>query len=133
MFGLQPFNLKQEPVLTDASSGSALVQHGHIHQSASHQETPSLELDKLLFQTQFTPDTNTTKSSNQNPVSIAHTVNPNARYCNLNSVASMNVPVSNFENNPLETLSSGMGSIYLRDVNSSKRRFLILEKLIRIR
>lgn len=108
MFGLQPFNLKHEPSLTNMSS----LPQGPVHQSANHQETPSMEFDKLLFQTQFTPD-NTNKSSNHNPVSIAETINPNARYCNLNSVSNMNVPVSSshFQNNPLETLDSGIGSI----------------------
>lgn len=106
MFGLQPFNLKHEPSLTNMSSASSLPQ-GSVHQSANHQETPSMEFDKLLFQTQFTPD-NTTKSSNHNPVSIAETINSNARYCNLNSVSNMNVPVSSshFQSNPLETLDS---------------------------
>ena len=109
MFGLHPFNLKHEPSLTNMSSASSLP-HGSAHQN---QETPSMEFDKLLFQTQFTPD-NTTKSSNHNPVSIAETINPNARYCNLNSVSNMNVPVSSshFQNNPLETLDSGMASIF---------------------
>jgi len=106
MFDLHPFNLKHEPTLTNMSSASSLS-HGPVQRSANQQETPSMEFDKLLFQTQFTPD-NTAKSSNHNPVSIAETINPNARYCNLNSVSHMNVPVSSshFQNNPLESLDS---------------------------
>jgi hypothetical protein len=109
MFGLQPFNLKHEPSLTNMSSASSLPHDSNHQNHQNHQETPSMEFDKLLFQTQFTPD-NTTKSSNHNPVSKAETINPNARYCNLNSVSNMNVPLpsflQHFQNDPLETVDS---------------------------
>ena len=133
MFGLQPFNLKHEPSLTNMSSTSSLS-HGPAQQSANHQETPSMEFDKLLFQTQFTPD-NTTKSSNHNPVSIAETINSNARYSNLNSASNMNVPVSssNYQSNPLENLDSGMDAIIFVFEKIRITINFIHEKLTRIR
>ena len=87
MFGLQSFNLKHENNLSHQQ------QRGGV--APQSEETPSMELDKLLFQTApFNapqPDT-TAKSSNPSQVQNQHhpSQNSNARYCNMQSLPNGN-------------------------------------------